>query len=372
MVIFERGKAGIMTVFGKHSRWFFVLMTSLLLIPPLAASGAESSSKAAAYDAEKKKTAREKAFLLRAVEEQDRTLTLVMETTALLEKQADAVESLETDRRRRDLKDLLDWYYAYTGWVGGMAAESEADLAEHLSRPSAGAGWETRYEGMAKGYRRLTEDLSGKIRALEAEQSKVEARIKKLKPAVLERRILVDKEELELSKELRPTYRYNPYDSREAVYRDLTDDEVGQFQRELKMLEEYQKHYEVVTELGRYELGWLSIKAGESAVLQGVAQALVDDSPGAMRNAYREAIRTYDADVTALNRKVDVLQSKITGITRTGTLKTLDRLKDLTDYYENMKSRYERQAEWLKGQIGGFQADLVELERETSQLFQWK
>jgi hypothetical protein len=181
---------------------------------------------------------------------------------------------------------------------------------------------------------------------------------------VLERRILVDKEELELSKELKPTYRYSPYDQREAVYRGLTDEEVAQFQRELKLLEEQQKHYEVVMELARYELGWLSLKAGESAALQGVAQAIVDDSTGAMRIAYREAIRVYEADVTTLSRKAGVLQAKITGITRTGTLKTLDRLKDLTDYHEMMKSRYERQSEWLKGRIGGFQADIVEIERE--------
>lgn len=42
---------------------------------------------------------------------------------------------------------------------------------------------------------------------------------------------------------------------------------------------------------------------------------------------------------------------------------TLDRIEELTRYYEKMKNRYERQTEWLRMQMGSYQVDLLELVR---------
>jgi hypothetical protein len=42
----------------------------------------------------------------------------------------------------------------------------------------------------------------------------------------------------------------------------------------------------------------------------------------------------------------------------------LDRLEELSRYYEQMKSRFDRHADWLRGQIGSYQADLIEIGKE--------
>lgn len=84
------------------------------------------------------------------------------------------------------------------------------------------------------------------------------------------------------------------------------------------------------------------------------------DSSGAI-----SYITTVTYTLTSLlERRVGEVKGNIAGIARTGSLKTLDRLRDLTDYQEKMKFRFERHIDWLQGQIGSFQADLVELERE--------
>lgn len=45
-------------------------------------------------------------------------------------------------------------------------------------------------------------------------------------------------------------------------------------------------------------------------------------------------------------------------------MKTLDRIEELSRHYEKMRTRYERHIEWLRGQIGSYRADLVELAQE--------
>jgi hypothetical protein len=68
--------------------------------------------------------------------------------------------------------------------------------------------------------------------------------------------------------------------------------------------------------------------------------------------------------MAALKRRSGEIDAKIHGITRTGTLRTLDSLEELSRYYEKMKNRDERHTEWLGVRIGSYQADLVELGKE--------
>ncbi len=354
-----------MTVSGKQAKWIIPPMAALLLIAaPAAPPGAEPASKPAAIDAMKKRMSREKMFLLRAAEDLDRSRAFVKETITALTEQTDAADVLEPRKIRSDLGDLQDWYQKYAVWLGGMAAELEADLAEHFSRQEAGPGWTIRYEEMTKGYQRLAEQLAGKVRELDAAQGKIEARMGKLKQAVQDRRLLVEKDDLELAKELWPTYRDKHYDHGEAAYKDLTDAEVDLFRYELRSLGEQQKHREVLAELGHYELSWLSLKIQDSAALDGVARAIEGGATGPLVEACRGAIRTYESDMATLRRKVGEIDGKRAGMTQTGTFKILDLLEDLARYYENMKSRYERHIEWLRGQIGSYQADLAELGRD--------
>ena len=221
-----------MTLSVRQAPVRVILIAALLLVLAPAAQGAGQQRAAQARDAEKKKKAREKGFLMRAVEDSDRSQGFAKEIVALLEKQYEDAADSDAEQRGEDLRDLLDWYQQYRAWLKRMTSAAEADVDEHFSRHEAGDAWVTRYDKLAKGYHRLSRELSGNVRKLEKEQGRVAARIKKLEQAVQERRILVDREELELSKELWPPTRSNPSDEREAVYKDLTDEEIRKFQRE--------------------------------------------------------------------------------------------------------------------------------------------
>lgn len=341
----------------------FPLMAALLLISAPSAPEAEPQAKPAPQDSLTKRIEREQAFLLRAVEELGKSLDYVKETTSVLEGQAAASDVLEPKRMKSDVGELWDWYQNYAGWLGGMAAEFETDLADSYSREGAGAGRTTRYEEMAKGYQKLAGQLGGKMREFEAALSKIEARILKLKQALQDGRLLVEKDDLELARELWPSYRDWPYGSREAVYKDLTDEEVGRFRYELTALGEQQKHLEVLAELGKYELNWLFLKAEDSAALSAVARAIGDGADGPLKNACRDALRTYESDVASLGRATDEIDRKLAGITPAGTMKMLDLFEALSRQYRKMKDRNEHHIEWLKAQIGGYRADLVELAR---------
>ena len=179
---------------------------------------------------------------------------------------------------------------------------------------------------------------------------------------MLDGRILVEKDELALAREL-PWYRERSYPYREAVYKDLTSDEILYFQNELRSSRERQKYLDSLSELARYEEAWLLMKADEFERQYEIALVIGDVEPGPMTTAIRSAIRTYDASMAALKRKTGVIDAKERGITNTGSLNTLDHLEELDRYYKKIKYRYERHAEWLRLQIGSFQADLVELSR---------
>jgi hypothetical protein len=307
----------------------------------------------------KKRIDREKAFLLRGSDDLGRTLASVGETLAVLNEQVEAAKSREPENKAKERLGLLEWYQKYSDWLGGMAAEFDLEVSAYFSKPQADAGWTARFDELTQGYRRLSLELGGMMRKLEGEKKTLDARMQKLNTAVLERRILVDKDDLELARELWPAYR--SYDRREAIYKDLSDAEVFYFQTELKTLGEQQKYFECLAELGNYEEGWLIIKADEFAKLQELARVIGGEEPGPVAAAARGMIRTYEADMAKLKRKTSELDAKIQTITRAGTFRMLDRLDELSRYYENMKNRYERHVEWLGVQVGSYQADLIEL-----------
>ncbi len=340
----------------------FPFLVVLLLFPASTAIAADSPT-AVPPDSVKKRIEREKTFLLRTADELNLTLALMKETADLLIGQVEAGAGREPERKTDERLAILDWYQRYAEWLKGMSAELDQDLSSYFAKQKLSPGWTVRYEELAKGSRELAGELDGTVRNLEGEKKKIEARMQKLNTAVVERRVLVDKDDMELARELWPTYRVS-YDRREAIYKELSEDEVLYFRNELRSLAEQQKYFECLTELGRYEQGWLDIKTEDFTKLSEMAKVIGGDDPSAVAYAFRGAIRTYEADVASLKRRSAELKAKIHGITRTGSLRTLDRLEELSLYYEQMKSRYDRYIEWLKAQIGSYQGDLIEIGKE--------
>lgn len=334
----------------------------LLLIPASTSFGADSPG-TILQDSSKKRIERVKAFLLKSTDEISRSLTFANATTALLKEQSEAAAGRAPDSKPDERLALLEWYQRYADMLKEMFAELDITVSNSYSRPKAGHEWIAWYEDLAKDYRRSAGELGGTVQKLDGEKKKIEARMQKLNTAVVERRILVDRDDLELAHELWPTYRVSN-DRPKATYKDLTDEEVLRLRSELSSLGEQQKYFDCLTELGKYEQDWLDIKAEDSVKLSLIARVIGGDDPGAAIYAIKGALRTYESDIAALKRGSGELDAKSRGITRSGTLKTLDRLEELSRYYEQMKSRFDRHVDWLRGQIGSYQADLMEISKE--------
>lgn len=338
------------------------LFTAVLLLLPLSVAIAADVPGTRWQDSSKKRIEREKAFLLRSADDLGRSLAYVGETIVVLNGQVEAAASREPENKAKERRGLLEWYQRYADSFRGMSAEFDLEVNNYFSRQQAGAGWTDRHEELARGFRKFADELVGIMQKLDGEKKKIEARVQKLNKAVTERRILVDKDDLELARELWPTYRSS--DHREAVYKDLSDAEVFYLRNELRSLGEQQQYFESLSELGSYEEGWLIIKVEEFTKLHDMARVISGDDPGRVASAVRDTVRIYEADMAALTRRSNEIDAKIHGIAKTGTLRMLDRLEELSRYYEDMKSRYDRHREWLGAQIGSYQADLVELGKE--------
>jgi hypothetical protein len=329
---------------------------------PVSAAGAADPPGIHQQELSKKRIEREKTFLLRGSDDLGRSLASVGEIIVLLNEQVEAAASREPENKATERLGLLEWYRKYADWLGGMSAEHDLEVSNFFSRQKTDARLITRYEELAKGFRKLAAELGGMMQKQEGERKKIEVRMQKLNTAVIERRILVDKNDLDLARELWPAYR--SYDHREAIYKDLSDAEVLYLWNELRSLGEPLKYFECLSELEKYEEEWLIIKADEFAKLQEIARVIGGDESGPMISAVRDAVRTYEADTAALKRRSNEIDVQLRAITRSGSLRMLDRQEELSRYYENMKNRYERHVEWLGLQIGSYQADLIELGKE--------
>ncbi len=310
-------------------------------------------------EANQKKSERKKIFLLRSADEVNWSLIFANETIDVMTEQIRAAAGHEPEIKVDERAALLKWYQHYADWLRGISDHIQSDIGDYFSGKRS-ASWVKRSQELEKGSRKMAGELSVTVRKLEREERRITARVQKLRTAVTERRLLVNKNNLELARELWPAMYRKSY-GRKAVYRDLTDNKILYLQNKQRLLEERQKYYEVLIELGKGEQSWLRIKARDFSKLADIGRAIARrDRAGTIRSS-RSAVRTYKADIGSLKKGAAELEVKLNGMNKTGSFKTYERLEELSRYYEMMKRRYERQIEWLNGQIESYQADFSEM-----------
>jgi hypothetical protein len=336
------------------------LMAVPLLLASSAAFATNAPVRATPKEADQKKAERKKLFLLRSVDEVNWSLFFAHEASDALTEQIRAAAGHEPEIKVNERAALLKWYHHYIDWLSGISDEIQLDIRDYYSGKQT-ASWVKRSQELEKVSGKMAGELRGVVRRLEGERSRLETRMKKRRTAVAERRVLVNKNNLELARELWPGAYGRPYGSRKAVYRKLTEEKILYLQNDLRTLEDQQKYYDVLIELGKYEQGWLNIKERDFSRLATMGRTIARNDPNGTVRAYRSAVRTYKADIAALKKTTAELEAKLNGKTETGSLKTFERLQELSHYHEMMKSRYERQIEWLNGQIESYKADFEEM-----------
>jgi hypothetical protein len=309
---------------------------------------------------------REKRFLLRALDDLRDERSMTEEDIGDLEKQIDAVTPLESARRTDDFQELLDWHYGYLDWLGEQSAEFETDLAElSAAAPAGGEPWEKRYASMAKKQKELVKELGGKVKRYSAEEKRL--------AGILDRRLILsarffDLEEqlARIDKKLADQQRPLTDKERETAKRLRVD--VRVVQTELLSLpevdEDILKHYAVMVERGKWKSDWLELKTEEYEALRAVAAVIPLDAgrnAAAMEAAYRRIVRTYESGINRLNRKIDELDRKESRVSPAGSLRQMDRSRELLDFYGRLRLRYDDRIRRLKTRIGTYEAELAEV-----------
>ncbi len=346
-------------------------MVMVLLLAMVSPGRARDDSRS--RDEAERRIEREKRFLFRAVEDLDKSLSYITDVIKGLDRQVDSMQLLESRRREEDLRAFRDWYYSYASRLSEYRAQFEADITDVFSGEGGPKGWTERYAAMGKGYGQLAEDLQNNVSRLDKDKSEVEKKLADMRSRINYLNDLLDgdKDYRERDKDRDRNKDQHARDDQRRTDHDRPDKAVDEKDRErwtleiARLVSEIQgfenllRHLDVLIELGKYELNWVDRKAGDCDALNEVARAIERSGRASRDGLYDRVIRNYESDIAFFRRKIDDIDRKRARITRTGTLLTLDRLDDLSEYYNKMKRRYENHINWLSQQIGAYRAEMT-------------
>ncbi|KAF0215770.1 MAG: hypothetical protein FD174_4016 [Geobacteraceae bacterium] len=71
--------------------------------------------------------------------------------------------------------------------------------------------------------------------------------------------------------------------------------------------------------------------------------------------------RVFESDINRLSRRMDELDRKRSRVTPAGSLKEVERSRELADFYERLQGRYSNEAGRLRVEIGAYEAELAEV-----------
>jgi hypothetical protein len=347
---------------SKVIAFLFIMILPTLWVP--ASFGADTPKSVEASKSAQRRTERERQFLYRAVEDLNRSQGYVQATIGGLEKQIDAADILEPSRREKDVGSFLEWYRSYAEWLGNNLVDIEADLSRSYSEERGTIVQPERCYSLVDGYTRLGTQLEEQVSHLDKLNDKTLQQIAGLRLALeyvtsvafLEERNREKKQSLQGNDQRK----YERYER----YKDITDIEIAMMQRELKNLDELQKHFLVLLEMGRMELSWISRKIADYDALGRLAGVVGRDAPGSIEDASNRVIKLYGSDISYFKKKADDISLSRSRVVPSGSLKSLDRVEELSENYDQMKNRYDRHISWLAEQAGAYRADIIVLRKD--------
>ncbi|RNC73235.1 MAG: hypothetical protein ED859_00575 [Desulfuromonadales bacterium] len=283
-----------------------------------------------------------------------------------LERRIDAILPLESPRRETGLEELQGDYAAYRDRLGMAMAEVDEALADPSGFPldigvSYGELERTTREVAVRLKRQRREfdrelqrlvvlfdrkrDLADQTASLEVQLQRIEARL----------------EEPGLSGKERAKEERRGGQLRSRV---LT------LQDELRSLADVDegllKHYVVLIEQAMHEEAWLTLQADR---YRGIVKALGAAAPVKVRGSadrgarLRELIRLCESQIARLSLERDGIERRETRISAVGTLREMDRSRELAELYDRLDGRYRREIGRLRTLVGALGADLAELRR---------
>ncbi len=361
----HRGNQSLMRKLSIITLFFLsgaILFAQAVMVNAANASGKPPPSRAVETE---RRRERLKRFLQRTLDDLKESQALAEEDVSELDKQVDAITPLESPQREADFQSLMDWYYGYLGWVREQIEEFDDDLTQFSSATlSDNEEWGTRFEEMINMQKGLMRELQGKVKQFSAEEKQL--------AEILERRRLLQSQFNDLQDRLarieKKADREHPLSDKEKEKADRIRVDVNVVQIELLSLpqvdEDLLKHYAVIIERGKWENEWLALKIGEYEALRDVAAQLSrypSRSSAEFEASYRRVTRLYEGEISRLNRKIDELDCRQSRVTPAGSLREMDRSRELNDFYELLRIRYNDRISRIKIQIGAYEAESAEI-----------
>ncbi len=346
----------------------------ILILPLLCAPGVFASDILKSIDASevaKRQTERERQFLLRSVEDLNKSHEHVQAMVRVLEKQIEAIDILEPSGREQDITAFLEWYRAYAEWLGTIRADIETDLAHAYSNGQGPFVQPDRYYSLSDGYSRLGTQLDDELSRLDKLNKIVLQRMADVRSVLLyvTSADFIDERNRE-RKQSQPGNDRAADRARERRnnemyqrYKDITDLQIAIMEQDFKNLDELQKHFLLLLEMGNMERSWIDRKTGDYEALCPLAALVSRDIPESIEDASNGVIKRYESDIAYYKRKIEEISRDKSRIVPSGSMKTLDRLDELSDMYDWMKNRYDRHRTWLAEQTGAYRADISQLRK---------
>ncbi len=332
------------------------------MVLPLVDLTDAAGNPAAGRTAEKeRRVERVKRFLQRSLDDLRGERKLVEEDVAELVKQVDAITPLEPAQREVDFQTLTDWYNGYLDWLRDQTEEMDDELAQlSVSTFPGGEYWNNRFGEMIGSQMELLKELQDKVGQFGTEEKRL--------AGILEQRRLLQARLNDLDERRGRIEQKPPLSEKDKAALDRIRADINVVQTEFLSLpqvdDDLLKHYAVIIERCRWESEWLALKIEEYGGLRDVAAVVPLDSvrgAGPMDAAYRRTVRMYETLASRLNRKIDELDRDRSRVTPAGTIRQLDRSRELNDLYDTLRSRFSDAIGHYKVMKGAYNAELAEV-----------
>jgi len=286
----------------------------------------------------------------------------------IVDRKLDVVLPLDAPQRGDDLRGLVIWYDDYLQRLRDLERQVDGEYGRLT------AGGEVKRETLKSfgqqlvaGHRELDKGLQETITLFKRE----EGRLRHL----IARRLLIDQRHAQLvdqlqvlENRLRDPQRSGSWseDQREASQvRDL----ISHVRQEMLVTpvvrEDTLAHYEGIIIQAQAERDWLQMKQREFQSLEALLAMPEGEGRKFMtrlEGRFRQLVMVYEKEITDLRRNIDQLDEQRQAVVPFGSLRELDKARELWDSYYERKRKYEEQIKRAKQQIGALEAELSQLQ----------
>lgn len=288
----------------------------------------------------------------------------------IIDRKLGSILPLDAPKRGDDLRGMVQWYDEYILRLTEFAGEVDAEHGRLT------AGGEVDRDRLRSFGRRLHTETKEMITSLHTSLKLFHEERGRLRQLIAQREI-IDSRYSQLQEALRraEAHQRDPqrWRSRQEDIQEAENIRVVMDRVRLEMLnapvvrEDVLPHYEGIIIQTAAELEWLQLKLREFQSLEALLTLTEDSGRAFMErlvDRFQQQILVSEKAVIDLNKQIDDLDTQRRNVVPFGSLRELDKSRELWDNYLERKRKAEEQIKRYKQLIGAMEADLSELQSE--------